>query len=125
MKKSEVDSYIKSAPAWARPILKEVRRAIRDAAPEATESISYKMPYYSQSGRLAYFGAYKNHCSFFWISSADKKNFSKELAKQKVVGHTLQIPRGQKVPVAFIKKVVRSRVKSNQAKTTISKKSNG
>jgi uncharacterized protein YdhG (YjbR/CyaY superfamily) len=97
-------------------MLKDLRKTIKVAAPKATESISYHMPYYAQNGRLAYFGAYKNHCSFHWISGEDKKTFAKELAPQKVVGSTLQIPEGGKIPTTLIKKIVRSRVKSNEAR---------
>lgn len=96
--------------------MRQLRAAIKKAAPKAKESISYHMPYYSQNGRLAYFGAYKNHCSFFWISSEDKKVFAKELAKLMVVGSTLQISRGSKVPTGVIGKIVRARVKKNMAK---------
>lgn len=111
-KPTTVAEYINAAPAWAKSTLKELRRAIKAAAPKADESISYQMPYYSQNGRLAYFGVYKNHCSFHWISKEDKKIFKKELAKQKVVGSTLQIPRGEKVPLGLIKKIVKSRIKN-------------
>src|SRR5690606_20549688 len=62
-----VADYIAKAPKWARGTLRELRRVIRKAAPEARESISYQMPYYSQNGRLAYFAAFRSHCSFFWL----------------------------------------------------------
>ena len=117
MKKiKSVDNYIAASPKWARDTLKELRKVIKNAAPKAKESISYKIPYYNQDGRLAYFAAFKNHCSFFWISSNDKINFAKELASQEVVGNTLRMPKGKKVPVTLIKKIVKSRAKSNEAK---------
>lgn len=111
-----VDDYITGSPDWARETLRELRKAIRTAAPHASESISYRMPYYSQNGRLAYFAAYKDHCSFHWISAEDKRTFAKELAAQKVVGSTLQIPRGKKVPATLIRKIVRSRIKRNESR---------
>lgn len=40
----EVDAYIANAPKEARGKLKEIRSTIRQAAPDAVESISYKMP---------------------------------------------------------------------------------
>lgn len=120
MKNTEtVAAYIASAPQWARPVLSELRRAIKSAAPKAAESISYKMPYYSQGGRVAYFAAFKKHCSFFWISAEDKKVFAKDLAKHKVVGSTLQIPQGTKVPTALVKKIVRSHVKKIKLKKSV------
>jgi uncharacterized protein YdhG (YjbR/CyaY superfamily) len=101
-----VTEYITLAPKWAQPILRDLRKAIKTAAPNANESISYRIPYYSQNGRLGYFAAYKNHCSFHWISAADKKNFANELANLKVVSTTLHIPKGEKVPVSLIKKKI-------------------
>lgn len=110
-----VAEYIAQAPKWAQPVLKELRKVIQAAAPQAKESISYHMPYYNQNGRLAYFAANKKHVGFYWISAQDKKTFAKELASQKVVGNSLHIPQGGKVPVTFIKKIVKSRIKSNTA----------
>lgn len=115
MKKKEetVSQYISAAPKWSQPILRKLRTTIKAAAPKAKESISYHMPYYSQNGRLAYFGANKKHVGFYWISGMDKKTFAKELASVKVVGHSLHIPQGGKVPVTCIKKIVKARVASN------------
>jgi uncharacterized protein YdhG (YjbR/CyaY superfamily) len=48
-----VDAYIQAAGGVARKKLQEVRRAIREVAPEARESISYGIPYYGYRGRLA------------------------------------------------------------------------
>lgn len=112
----DVDRYIAAAPQWARATLKELRRAIQAAAPKAKESISYHMPYYSQNGRLAYFAAYTSHCSFHWISGADKKAFAKELKSANVAGSTLRIASGTKVPVGLIQKIVKARVKANEAR---------
>jgi uncharacterized protein YdhG (YjbR/CyaY superfamily) len=113
-----VTAYIKSAPTWAKQTLKDRRKAIVAAAPKATESISYHMPYYAEEGLLAYFGFHKNHCSFHWISAEDKIVFARELAKVKVKGSTLQIPQGAPVPVTLIKKLVKSRVKANRLKSS-------
>ncbi len=118
-KPKTVTEYIASSPKWAQKTLKKLRQTIKEAAPEAKESISYRMPYYNQNGRLAYFAVHTNHCGFYWISAADKKMFAKELAKQKVVGNTIQIPRDEKVPVLLIKKIIKTRVKMNGAKQSI------
>jgi uncharacterized protein YdhG (YjbR/CyaY superfamily) len=112
----DVDNYIAAAPQWARATLKELRCAIQAAAPKAKESISYHMPYYSQNGRLAYFAAHTSHCSFHWISGADKKAFAKDLRSANVVGNTLRIPRGTIAPAGLIQKIVKARVKANEAR---------
>jgi uncharacterized protein YdhG (YjbR/CyaY superfamily) len=106
-----VPAYIAAAPAWSRPALRALRRCIRTAAPKAKESISYGMPYYSQDGRLAYFAAFKAHCSFYWVSAAEKKRFAQELSKLHVVSSTLRILQGEKVPVGVISKLLKARLK--------------
>jgi len=125
LKTNNVSAYIAAAPAWARPVLREIRKTIRAAAPQAHEKISYGMPYYSHFGRLAYFAAFKNHCSFFWIGAEDMKKFKKELAKQEFMGSTLRIPQGTKVPVGLITKIVRARMKKNEAKKKVKTCSRG
>ena len=116
MTDKRVTTYIAQAQPWARPILRELRKTIKAAAPKAIESISYHMPYYSHHGRLAYFAAQKKHVGLYWISASDKKQFAKELASQKVVGSSLHVLEGEKVPVTLIKKIIRSRAKNNDAR---------
>lgn len=111
-----VDAYIRSAPPWAREILKELRQTILSAEPEVQESISYGMPYYRMSGRVAYIAARRKHCSFHWLSDDDKKQFAKELAKQTVAGSTLHFFEGARVPAALIKKIVSVHVEINTEK---------
>lgn len=112
-----VGEYIAVAPVWARGTLQELREVIRSAAPHAAESLSYHMPYYADGGRVAYFGVHTAHCSFHWVSAEDKKEFTKELTKVHLVGSTIRILRGERVPVGLIQKIVRAHVKRNATKT--------
>lgn len=47
-KPKDVDAYITEAPKEVQSKLREIRKAIREAAPDAIESISYQMPYYAK-----------------------------------------------------------------------------
>jgi|JI8StandDraft_1071087.scaffolds.fasta_scaffold34380_3 uncharacterized protein YdhG (YjbR/CyaY superfamily) len=109
-----VTKYITGAPSWAKPILKELRATILSVSPDLEEKISYGIPYYALRGRVAYFGYWKAHCSFHWLNAQDKKVFAKDLTKVKVAGSTLHILKGEKVPVALIKNIVRYRIKNNR-----------
>ena len=61
-----VEEYLASVPEPARATLNEVRSAIRSAAPpEATETISYRMPALKYKEVLVWFAAFANHCSLF------------------------------------------------------------
>lgn len=62
---TDVDSYIAGFPPAARTCLEEVRRAIAQAAPEATECISYGMPAFRQGRVLVYFAGYARHVGFY------------------------------------------------------------
>ena len=60
-----IDEYITTFPKNIQVILQEFRQAIKDAAPEAQETISYQMPAFNQNGILVWFAAFKNHIGFF------------------------------------------------------------
>ena len=57
-----VDAYISKAPKEVQGKLREVRSAIRKAAPGALEGISYSMPYYARKGSLSW-----NERSIVWF----------------------------------------------------------
>lgn len=94
--------------------MKQIRSAIRSAAPRAVEKISYKIPFYEykspgRKGRLTYFGAFKNHVSIFaWGKEVNK---FPELKQYQTSKGTLKFPLGTKIPVALVKKVVKARMK--------------
>lgn len=111
-----VASYIASAPPPAREMMKEIRAAIRSAAPKAEESISYGMPFYAYKfpgyrGRLTYFGAFTKHISLFIIPRKVPADIAAQLKQYKAHKATLQIPLGSRVPVGMIKKLVKLRMK--------------
>ena len=108
----DVDSYIKSAPKEAQPKLKEIRAAIKAAAPQAAEKISYGMPYYHYNGRLAYFGFAKKHIGLY-IPTPVVAEHKKELEGFYAEGATIRFPLDKKLPVALIKKLVKARANKN------------
>lgn len=111
-----VDGYIGQAPREVQPKLRELREAIRSAAPAAEERISYSMPYYGYKGRLAYFAAAKNHIGLY-IPPPIIWNHSDELAAYVTAKSTIQFPLDKKLPIPLIKKLVKARMKWNDAKS--------
>lgn len=62
----DIDEYLDTLPGAERACLDRVRAAIRAAAPEAVECISYGMPTFKLRGRpLIYFAAAKHHCALY------------------------------------------------------------
>lgn len=75
---SRIDSYIERAPAFAQPILKEIRARIHEAFPNVEESIKWNAPFFLKEGRLlASMAAFKQHAKFgLWgIKGANRPEF--------------------------------------------------
>ena len=60
-----IDEYIANFPSDIHAFLEEMCSSIRNVAPQATETISYRMPPFVLHGNLVHFSAYKNHIGFY------------------------------------------------------------
>ena len=112
----DVDIYIQAAEVAARKKLIEVRNAIKEVAPGARERISYGMPYYDYRGRLAWFGLQTNHIGLYLRPPVIQEH-SKELEGYVTTKSAVHLPLDRKIPVSLIKKLVRARMKINEAET--------
>jgi uncharacterized protein YdhG (YjbR/CyaY superfamily) len=116
--KNDVDAYIAAAPKAAQPQLRQLRRVIKEAAPDAEERISYGMPYYRYHGHLIYFAIHSNHIGLYPAGETDKATDLKEY----VTGRgTFQFPLDRPLPVAKITRLVKRRAKELEAKARKSK----
>lgn len=116
-----VDAYIAAFPKEVQQLLKQMRAAIKAAAPKAEEVISYGMPGYKHHGVLVYFAGYKNHIGFY-ATPTGHKSFEKELSKYKQGKGSVQFPVEEPLPLALITKIVKFRVKENEEKAVMKKK---
>ena len=110
----DVDSYLAKLPPDVRATLEKLRATIKAAAPKAEEEISYRMPCYKYNGVLVYFGAFKDHCSFFPASKSVLKTFADELASFDAFGGTIQFTVDHPLPQSLVKKIVKARMKENE-----------
>ncbi len=105
-----VDAYIAGFPADVRTILEQVRRTIREAAPDAEESISYQIAAYKLKGRvLVYFAGHKKHIGLYPIPIGNPE--LPELAEYASGKGTAQFPLNKPIPFDLIRKVVKFRAK--------------
>lgn len=116
-----IDEYISLQPVAIQKLLRKIRTAIKKAAPDAEEKISYQMPTFAQNGNLVHFAAFKDHIGFFPAPSG-KAAFEKELANYKGGKGTVQFPLGEPIPFDLIGKIVRFRVTENNTKKAVSKR---
>jgi uncharacterized protein YdhG (YjbR/CyaY superfamily) len=111
-----IDEYIALFPKEVRDKLSELRELIRETAPEAEETISYKMPTFRLNGILVHFAAYKNHIGFYPTPSGIEA-FKDELSIYKPSKGSVRFPIEEPLPFDIIRKIVDYRVKENNSKT--------
>jgi uncharacterized protein YdhG (YjbR/CyaY superfamily) len=109
-----VDEYISKYPEEVQVILQRFRNTIQKAAPKAEETISYRMPAFKQDGMLVYFAGWKTHVGFYPVSSAIRE-FERELTEYESSKGTVKFPIDRPVPFRLISRIVKFRVKENQA----------
>ena len=113
-KPGTVDEYLAGVSAAQRGALQKLRETILAAAPKAAEGIRYGMPYYAFKGRLAYFRLWKAHIGLYVLPPVIEEH-QNELAAYETNKATVRFPLDKKLPVALIKKLIKARVKKNQA----------
>jgi uncharacterized protein YdhG (YjbR/CyaY superfamily) len=116
-----VDEYLAAVPQDARRVLGRIRAAIKDAAPDAEETISYRIPLYKLAGKhLIGFGASKGHLSLFVMDSEVLRKYERELepldhgGTKTTIRFTVEAP----LPTALVKKIVKTRIRDLNAKET-------
>ncbi len=113
-KAKNVEEYIVQAPQDVQVKLRELRSAIREVAPRAEEKISYGMPYYGYKGRLVYFAYFKHHIGVY-ITPPIVADFQTELKDYETHMATIRFPLDKKLPIPLIKKLIKARMKLNEA----------
>ena len=114
MRNKSIDAYIGSQPVAARKMLKHIRSIIRSVVPDAEEVISYQVPSYKYHGMLVGLGVHKNGCSLYTMNARILGPLSKELNDLTYSRSTIHFNPQRPLPVAFIKKLVRQRMKENE-----------
>ncbi|PYL00394.1 MAG: hypothetical protein DME32_10955 [Verrucomicrobia bacterium] len=103
------DEYLGSVSADKRAALQKLRKAIKTAAPNAEECISYQLPAFRLSGKfLVAYGAAANHCAFYPGSvitglKNDLKNYDTSKG-------TIRFPAEKPLPATLVRKLVKLRM---------------
>jgi uncharacterized protein YdhG (YjbR/CyaY superfamily) len=112
-----VDEYIISFPEPVQKLLKEMRSAIRNAAPEAEESIGYGMAAYKLKGKpLVYFAGFPKHIGFY-ATPTGHAEFAGELSKYKQGKGSVQFPLDKPLPLDLVSTITKFRVAENLTKS--------
>ena len=89
----EVEAYLDRLPPEQRTTLEDLRRTIQAVLPDAVEVMSYGVPTFKHAKAVVSYGAAKNHCALYVMSTAA----------------------AQPLPDALVTKLVRARVAENAA----------
>jgi len=115
---SSIDEYIATFSKDVQKILEEVRAAIKAAAPDAEEKISYQLPTFFLKGNLVHFAAFKNH-SGFYPTPTGIEAFKNELSIYEGAKGSVRFPIDKPMSLKLISKIVKFRVAENLNKAQI------
>ncbi|MGZ5219125.1 MAG: iron chaperone [Chitinophagaceae bacterium] len=112
-KPASIDDYIAGFPKETQTVLNQVRDTIKNAVPEAEETISYAIPaFILNKTYLVYFAGYKHHISLYPAPKGNEA-FEKEIAGYRSGKGTIQFPLDKPLPLALVTKIVRYNLKEN------------
>ncbi len=107
-----IDEYIAGFPADVQEILRRIRMTVREAAPDAGETIRYRMPTFTLNGNLVHFAAFKKHIGFYPTPTGTEA-FLKDLAVYESGKGSVRFPLDKPIPYDLIRKLVAFRVKES------------
>ena len=116
-KPKSVTSYLRGLERPQRTALEKLRDTISAAVPEAEEGIAWSMPGFKLH-RKAFVGyaAFKDHYSLFPMSTAAIDAHRDALGARVTGKGTIAFTYDEKLPVALVKKVVKTRLAEIEAK---------
>ena len=109
-KRDEVDAYLGKLSPEKRATLERVRRAVRAAAPDAVEGMSYGMPAFMQGKPIAGYAASANHCAYYPMSGAIVAALAPDLAAYETSKGAIRFPIGKPPAARLIRKLVETRL---------------
>jgi uncharacterized protein YdhG (YjbR/CyaY superfamily) len=111
-----IEEYIAGFPAEVQELLQKIRTTIKKAAPDAQETISYKIPTFTLKDHyLIYFAAYKKHIGLYPVPR-ESPELNEEISPYQSGKGTVQFPLDKPIPYKLITKIVMYRMKENLAR---------
>lgn len=107
---STVDEYIAARPEQTRHRLEELRAAVLEAAPDATEVISYGMPTYRLGGQRVHFGAARRHCALYGVPV---EALTDQLEGYRTSTGTVQFSLDRPIPAELVRTLVAAKLGTN------------
>ena len=110
-----IDEYLAPLSNEKRAALEKLRRAIKAAAPNAEECISYQIPGFRLGKRLLVsFGAAANHCAFY-PGAHPVEAHKDELKAYGTSKGTIRFQADRPLPAILVRKLVKTRIAEHAA----------
>jgi uncharacterized protein YdhG (YjbR/CyaY superfamily) len=110
-----INEYIAGFPTGVQVILEKIRETIRQAAPDAQETINYAIPTFTLQGNLVHFAAFDKHIGFYPAPSGIER-FKNELSAYEMAKGSVQFLLDKPIPYELISEIVKFRVQENLEK---------
>ena len=110
-----IDAYIAGFPEPVQAVLQKLRQVIKEAAPEAGETIKYRMPTFTFHGNLVHFAAYEHQIGFYPDPEGIQK-FATELTPYPQSKGAIRFPIDKPLPFDLIYRITKFRVEQNAAR---------
>ena len=116
-----LEEYAKQLDPKSRAVLQQLRKLVRETAPQSSEKISYGMPAFEYKGILMYFAVWKAHYGIYPFPSAIL-HFEDALQKYSTSKGCIQLPKGEALPVKLIRNLLLFRLNENVIKEELKQK---
>ncbi len=109
-----IDEYIAQFSPEVQAVMQSVRKAIHEAAPLATEKISWQMPTFYYHGNVIHFAGNKSHLGLY-PGASGVMHFALELTEYKTSKGAIQFPYAKPLPLELIQRITKFRMAENEA----------
>lgn len=99
----DIDAYIATFPADQQKRLQQIRKLVHKVVPQATETISYRMPAFRLGKTFFYYAAFKQHIGIY--PPVRDKALRAELAPYSNARGNLAFPHKEPLPLELIGRV--------------------
>ena len=110
-----ITDYILGFPPEVQEKLNQMRDAILEVVPEATEKIAYGIPTFFLNGNVVHFAGYKHHVGFYPDPDGIEA-FAAELSAYKLSKGAVQFPLDQPLPLDLVRRITAYRKEQTLAK---------